>query len=228
MCAHKKLSRCLLMLMVGLWGAPAAWAQMDMGQAPVSAAQEIARINERIAILSAQLAEIELQSRIATKQAEITKLTTPQPREAMPTSPVITAEDLVDDNAPTIREISGVDGQLYATLVMGDGSVQSVRAGDQVGDWKIDQVLISGVQVKQGGKKRNLSFARDISDAGVKSTQNSMSSVPVAASPSVPTMMEMPTMIPPNPINYFEEKVAPAQMPPPPPAPMQMPMPVSQ
>jgi type IV pilus biogenesis protein PilP len=167
----RKLLCGVSMLGVVMMAGPDATRAQEMPALVGSAAQEIARINERIAILSAQLAEVELQSKIATKQAEIAKLAAPSGGDmatgatgAAGDMSSLNPDDLAEEARPLVREISGVDGELYATLLIGDGMVRSVKVGDKVDGWSIDKITINEVWAKSHGEKMKLSFVRDMAN----------------------------------------------------------------
>ncbi len=77
-------------------------------------ASEIALINERMSVMQATLAELELQVKMATKRDELRKLNS---------GPIV-----ADDGfTPSVVEIGGMDGKLTANLMMQGGNVQAVR-----------------------------------------------------------------------------------------------------
>lgn len=117
--------------------------------APISAyaantAEEIARINENVAVLSAKLSEIEIQSKLVAKQQEIVKL------NALPPA---TPEAL-----PVVSSIEGADGRLVATLVKTGGVVQSVMKGDRVEKWTVLNIEFNKVTLIYRKKLTRLAF----------------------------------------------------------------------
>lgn len=126
---------------------PAAPAAQAVPSRPSREAAQIAEINERIAVMSAQLAELEMQSKISAKRTEIEKA------EAASRGLAIN-----DDFIPSVREISGVDGRVWAVLNVPGGNTQTVRVGDRVGAWQVTQILRDSVSVKRGKETIRLSF----------------------------------------------------------------------
>ncbi len=116
----------------------------NQGKTP---ATEIADINERIAVLSARLAELEVESKIAQKRAEIDK-----------TKNIDSGPNGSDNFIPTVAHIDGVDGKLKASLYMQGGALQSVRVGDTVGSWKIKDIKMDAVTLQKGKEVKRLGF----------------------------------------------------------------------
>lgn len=111
-----------------------------------AAANEIADINERLAVLTAKLAELELQSKIASKREEINKVNNPLSTTG------------ADSFVPTVMDIDGVDGKLRASLYVQGGNTQSVRVGDKVGSWKVKEIKMDSVTVQKGKEVVRLGF----------------------------------------------------------------------
>jgi type IV pilus biogenesis protein PilP len=110
-----------------------------------AAAHEIAEINERLAVLSARLAELEMQTNIAKKQDELNKA------KMSPSS--------VDETfIPSVLEIDGIDGRLRAVLSVQGGKTQSVRTGDKVGAWTVKSIKMDSVTVQKGREVLQLGF----------------------------------------------------------------------
>ena len=133
----------------------AAWSQQAAPGAAVEQTQvnprqsvtaaEIAAINERMAVMSARLQELELQAKIASKTEEIRRF------KGTP--------DVYDDGyTPSVLDINGVDGKLWATLYMQGGNVQTVRVGDRVGAWIVKAITIDSVTVQRGRDAVRLAF----------------------------------------------------------------------
>lgn len=110
-------------------------------------ASRIAAINERIAVMSAELAELEMQAKISAKRSEIDK--------ASETSRAFAMEESF---IPSVKEISGIDGRVWAVLNVMGGNTQTVRVGDRVGGWRVVQILPDSVTVKRGNDTIHLSF----------------------------------------------------------------------
>lgn len=128
---------------------------------PSREAVRIAEINERIAVMSAQLAELEMQSKISAKRTEIEKA-----QEAS------RGVALDDHFIPSVKEISGIDGRVWAVLNVAGGNTQTVRVGDRVGAWRVTQILADSVTVKRGKDTMHLSF-------GFNTPQPQAASMPV-------------------------------------------------
>lgn len=109
-----------------------------------SSAKEIADINERLAVLNARFAELEMQSKIATKKSEINKVKNPN--------------DFNVEFVPSVAFIDGVDGNLKAVLYVEGGNTQSVSVGDKVGGWKVKGIKMDSVTVQKGKEVRHLGF----------------------------------------------------------------------
>lgn len=129
---------------------PAAPLQPPAVSAPLQPSREasrIAAINERIAVMSAELAELEMQAKITTKRTEIDK--------ASEATRTIAGDDSF---IPSVKEISGIDGRVWAVLNVVGGNTQTVRVGDRVGGWRVTQILPDSVKVKRGNDTVYLSF----------------------------------------------------------------------
>lgn len=115
-------------------------------------ADEIATINERLALMSAQLAELDLKAKIVQKVAEIQKI---ESGEAVSAQATITEPQ---QSWPTVRDVSGVDGKLRATLRMGDGKMRTIHQGDDVQGWTVKSIKVSGVTLSKGNRETELDF----------------------------------------------------------------------
>jgi type IV pilus biogenesis protein PilP len=116
-------------------------------QSKKTPANEIADINENIAVLTARLAQLEVRSKIAQKEAEILKAN--NPAAGMPG---------MDDFIPTVAYIDGVDGKLKASLYVQGGNLQSVKVGDTVSSWKVKDIKMDSVTVQKGKDVIRLGF----------------------------------------------------------------------
>lgn len=124
---------------------PAGVEQTQVSPRQSVSASEIAAINERMAVMSARLQELELQAKIASKTEEIRRFKG--------------APDAYDDGyTPSVLDINGVDGKLWATLYMQGGNVQTVRVGDRVGAWVVRAITIDSVTVQRGKDSVRLAF----------------------------------------------------------------------
>lgn len=108
-----------------------AISSMATGAMASGAAEEIARINEQIAIQSAILQDLEVKAKIAGKQQEIDRL-----RNAPGGS---------SSDTPVVRSIEGSSGRLFATLAMGGGVSQTVGKGDKFGEWTVVKIDVNAV-----------------------------------------------------------------------------------
>lgn len=108
-----------------------------------TAAEEIARINEEIAVLSAKLAQLEVEAKIATKRQELRK------SEGKGGS---------DEQRPVVRSIEGVNNVMHATLALGNGITQTVAKGGKVNGWTVTQINIDSVVLARGKETVVLGF----------------------------------------------------------------------
>lgn len=114
--------------------------------APGNAADQIADINERIALLSAQLAQLEVQLNLAKKKDELSKL-------------VNGTNDFSDTSfLPSIQEIDGVDGKLRALVNLQGGKTQSIRVGDKVNGWTVKKIKTDSVLLQNGKEAVQIGF----------------------------------------------------------------------
>ncbi|MEW5890663.1 MAG: pilus assembly protein PilP [Pseudomonadota bacterium] len=112
-------------------------------------ADEIARINEQIAVLSAQVKELDLRLQIATKRAEIERL-------AGGGAAGMSGE------LPVVRGIEGIDGKLKATLVFAGGIQQTVAKGETTrGGWTVAEINVNSVSLVRGKEKVRLGFGNE-------------------------------------------------------------------
>lgn len=140
-------------------------------------AAEIASINERIAVMSARFAELEMQAKISAKRAEIDK--------SMDSGK---SSSFVDETfIPSVREISGIDGKIWAILNVQGGNIQTARVGDKVGGWRVTEIQSDSVTVRKGKENVRLSFGLDTPQA------------PTAQMSGMPGMPGMPGALPPYP-----------------------------
>lgn len=116
-----------------------------------STAAEIQRINERMALLQAQLNELELEAKISAKRKEV---------ESSVTS--AGAASAFDSKAgiPAVLSVGGLKGRLEAVLIFPGGVTQRVKAGDVIGDRRVGRVSLNEVVLTdmQGRKEQRLAF----------------------------------------------------------------------
>lgn len=132
---------------------PGAGAQLPapspVSQVPLrtrATAAAIAEINEKMSVMQAQLAELELEAKIAAKRAEISH------------SKNGGASQIDDGFTPTVLEIGGADGKLIASLMMPGSNVQTVRVGDTVGGWTVKRISVDALTLARGKDVKRLSF----------------------------------------------------------------------
>lgn len=112
-------------------------------------AGKIAEINERMSVMQATLAELELQVKIVAKNEEIRRLNA----GPLPTD---------DGFTPSVVEIGGMDGKLTANLQMQGGNLQTVRVGDKLGGWLIKAITIDSLTMARGKETKRLAFGTAI------------------------------------------------------------------
>jgi type IV pilus biogenesis protein PilP len=120
----------------------AVFAQSPPITTTPSAASEIAKINESIAVLMAKKQELQLRAEVAAKQSEVDRM-----------SGSGGIYDSSDKNVlPVIQGIEGANGKLFATLAFGSGTQQTVKTGDQVhGGWIVQSIDVNSVTIARNG-----------------------------------------------------------------------------
>ena len=110
-------------------------------------AEEIQRINETMALLSARQDELKMRLGIATQEAELRKVGNGTPERAM------------DKVVPVVKSIEGVDGKLFATLAYGQGVQQTAKKGEKIaGGWQIAEINVNTVVLTKGKETVKLGF----------------------------------------------------------------------
>lgn len=135
--------------------APAMVNALPTSGSSVASATEIQKINENMTVLSARLAQVELEAKIAAKQKEINGLA------GIPTSgPVGSFTGM-----PSVVSVAGLKGNLEALLSFPGGIVQRVKAGDVIGDRKVLTIAINEVVLADlsGKKRQRLAFGTSAS-----------------------------------------------------------------
>jgi type IV pilus biogenesis protein PilP len=101
-------------------------------------AESLTRIEAETAVLKARARKIEVQAQIASKKAEIAKLTAP-----------------AQAGDPTVRSIEGVGSRVYATVQLENGSAMDVRTGDVLPNgMKVESIAANEVVVRKRNQRR--------------------------------------------------------------------------
>jgi type IV pilus biogenesis protein PilP len=144
-------------------------------------AREIADINQRIALLSAQLAELDLQNQIAIKQAELKKAGSGGSsldkelggdismgsiinavQQQMPPLP-ISAEmgSVSSSNELSLLSIDGIDGELRAVISVDGGRGLTVRENEDIDGWNIANIEKDRVIIQQGSITKSIFLSKN-------------------------------------------------------------------
>ncbi len=140
MCSHR--SRSLIAGVIGVMLYGMAHAE--------TAAEKIMRINEEIAVLSAQLSKAQLEEKLAKSLATTSG----------GGSQVSAAMDVKED-LPVVRGIEGIDGKLSARLVGRGGVEQIVRVGEKYGVFLVKTITVNSVVITRGSEVHQLSFGNE-------------------------------------------------------------------
>lgn len=118
--------------------AAVAPASVSLPSSPMSAATaaEIQKINEQMTLLQAQLNQLELKARIASKQKEINGTASAPPLQS--------SFDTKNGN-PSVVSVAGLKGNLEAVLVFPGGVTTRVKAGDVIDERRVARVAINEV-----------------------------------------------------------------------------------
>ncbi len=115
-----------------------------------SAAEEIARMNESIALLSAQKAELELRSQVAEKKIGLDRFLG---------AGAATMNSSETEQAPVVKRIEGIDGRLSASLLLGNGAQKIVKTGEKIpGGWTVAKIEVDSVSLVRRSEKIRLGF----------------------------------------------------------------------
>ena len=171
-------------------------AILMLGASAVNAetvAEEIERINEKIALQSAKLDDLDQQAKILAKEQEIARiLATPKAgsSQGLPQT----------DEIPIVRGIEGVDGKLRATLGMRGGVTQSVKVGEKIGGWTTKEITVNSVTLVHGKETVRLSFGTEPASAVYGSSGSTWGPPAGIGSPlpGAPTNPGAPAGYPPN------------------------------
>ena len=98
-------------------------------------AAEIQKINEQMTLLQAQLNQLELKAKIASKQKE------------MNGTSAVGIQSSFDSKSgnPSVVSVAGLKGNLQALLVFPGGVTQRVKAGDVIDDRRVARVALNEV-----------------------------------------------------------------------------------
>lgn len=143
-----------------------------------ASAFEIQKINENMTVLLARLAQLELESKIAVKQKEITGL-----GSVANYSPLGSAT-----GSPSVVSVAGLKGHLEALLVFPGGVVQRVKTGDVIGDRKVSMVSINEVVLTdlKGKNLQRLAFGAAAVTRETNMSSSSPMPLPPGGGPSAP------------------------------------------
>jgi type IV pilus biogenesis protein PilP len=148
-------------------------------------AAEIQKINEQMTLLQAQLNQLELKAKIASKQKEISGATGETPLHSSFAS---------RNGNPSVLSVSGLKGRLEAVLVFPGGVTQRVRAGDVIDDRRVAKVALTEVVLTdlKGKSIQRLAFGA----SPVTRENTPLAGNGVLPSPVMPLPAGMPAMPP--------------------------------
>jgi len=113
-------------------------------------AEQLHRINESIALLTAQKQELELKAQVTSKQSEIALISNSD------------ASNIDRAGHPVVRAIEGADGKLKATLAFGSGVQQTVKTGEKIyGGWTVTNIAVDAVSITRGSEKVRLGYGSE-------------------------------------------------------------------
>lgn len=151
--------------------APALTNTLAMSPASKTSAGEIQKINESMTVLSARLAQVELEAKIAAKEKEIGGLNSAPSLKAGPLSGL--------DGMPSVVSVAGLKGKLEARLAFPSGGFLRVKAGDVIGNRKILSIAINEVVLADvnGKNPQRLAFGSSAQ------TREASAAMPLPAGP---------------------------------------------
>ncbi len=141
--------------------------------------KRVAEINERMALLSAELGELELKAKIAAKLSEIDNIgkkektgtlnlsngdnfLNPLPGAAptgFTSKSDIQMPSLSTSTMPVIKSIEGIDGHLKALIEVRGKGTRTVHVGDEISGWKVRSIRVDGVTIEKDKKTQQLYFS---------------------------------------------------------------------
>lgn len=143
-------------------------------------AEEIRRINEEMTVMTARLAQLDLQAKITARQKEIsgTDKTADSLRSPLSSSA----------STPSVVSVSGLKGHLEAVLVFPQGLSQRVKKGDVIGDRKVAVVAINEVVLTDvsGKNPQRLAFGTSATPITRESSPTGAGGLTAGAMPGVP------------------------------------------
>lgn len=167
---------------------------------PSEASIRIKAINERIAVLQAELNELDVKAQIAERQAAINHANQPAQALSLPQNSGVLSRTQNDDFTPTVSEISGIDGNLKAVMYVQNNSQQTVRLGDVISGWRVSEIKMDSVTLSKGKTKKYLGFGSYTqqnasyggynggSYSGVTQSTGVVNTLPAPVMPAIPPM----------------------------------------
>lgn len=162
--------------------------------------KRVAEINERMALLSAELGELELKAKIAAKLSEIDNIGKKErtgslnlsagdnflnplpgsvPSGFIPKSD-IQMPSLGTNTMPVIKSIEGIDGHLKALIEVRGKGTRTVHVGDEISGWKVRSIRVDGVTIEKDKKTQQLYFSS--SNSQTRATASGSGNTGVAGS----------------------------------------------
>lgn len=122
--------------------------------------KRVAEINERMALLSAELGELELKAKIAAKLSEIDNIGKKEKTGTLNLSTSdIQMPSLSTTTMPVIKSIEGIDGHLKALIEVRGKGTRTVHVGDEISGWKVRSIRVDGVTIEKDKKTQQLYFS---------------------------------------------------------------------
>lgn len=145
---NRKLIPCSLVSLVLMAAGTIVTAPPVMAQESLQ--EQLQRINDNIALLNARKQELELRSQVASKQAEIDRITNAD------------ISNIDRARHPVVQSIEGADGKMVATLGFGSGTQQNVRQGDAIsGGWQVSRIAVDAVYITRGKDRVRLAYGQE-------------------------------------------------------------------
>lgn len=159
--------------------APSVATALPSSPMSAATAAEIQKINENMTVLQAQLNQLELKAKIATKQREIS---------AQAGGDALSSFGSKSGN-PSVVSVSGLKGSLEAVLVFPGGVTQRVKTGDVIDDRRVSTVAVNEVVLTdlKGKNVQRLGFGTSATTR--EATSQPQSNGPVPFPPGMPSPM---------------------------------------